>query len=118
MTMPPMDTDRPALWMPVDDVFHIKGRGTVVTGQLQGEGRLNVGDTMLCNGQCWQVSGIEQFRTTLTTAVPGATIGVLLNGGPVPNVLRGQIAGFSPGTIGGMQDLIQAFEPKKRRWRG
>jgi elongation factor Tu len=130
MTMPPMDVDEPALFMPIKDVFRIKGRGTVVTGELQGEGLLSVGDVMLCDGQSWQVLGIERLGAVLNTAEPGTPIGVLISSGPVaPAMLRGKIAAFGPGTrfgpgtgfgpgAAGVNALFPALGPKKRRWRG
>ena len=43
----------PQLSMDVSDIFHIRGRGIVVTGQLEGDGELHIGDTLLCEGvQC------------------------------------------------------------------
>ena len=57
VTMPPMDQGSPQLWMHVSDVFHISGRGSVVIGQLEGSGYLNVGDMMTCAGRSWQVGG-------------------------------------------------------------
>jgi elongation factor Tu len=78
MTMPPGGPGGADLWMTINDVFHIPGRGTVVTGQLEGSVPLNVGDTLVCQGVRWQVSGIEMFRAVLTTAEPGSNIGILL----------------------------------------
>jgi translation elongation factor EF-Tu-like GTPase len=105
----------PGSWMTVSDVFHIRGRGTVVTGQLQGDVPLNIGDTLVYEGTRWQVSGIEQFRSTLMTAMPGSDIGVLLKMGPPADVLRGQTVTFEPGTPGGSPLLD--LQPRKRRWR-
>jgi hypothetical protein len=55
-----------------DTCPHIPGRGTVVIGQLQGNVPLNVGDTLACEDGRWKVRSIEQFRTIITTAEPGA----------------------------------------------
>lgn len=124
MTMPPMDMspmDRigPQLWMVVDDVFHIKGRGTVVTGQLDGDGQLRVGDAMLCDdGQRWVVNGIEQFRRQQTTVVPGANVGVLLRAAPALSMLRGSRVWFEPGGAAGTDGPVPADARKKKRWRG
>jgi translation elongation factor EF-Tu-like GTPase len=115
---PPMDAVGPQLWMVVDDVFHIRGRGTVVTGQLQGDGQLSTGDTLLCDdGQRWQVSGIEQFRAVLMTAEPGWNIGVLLSAGPAPDLLRGRRVWFEP-SAAGMNIPFMAGPRRKKRWRG
>jgi elongation factor Tu len=111
MMMPPGGPGGPGLWMTVSDVFHIPGRGTVVTGQLEGNVPLNVGDSLVCDGTSWQVSGIEQFRSRLTTAEPGSDVGILLRNGPPGDVLRGRAVTFAQGTSG--------FGPRpgKRRWR-
>jgi elongation factor Tu len=114
MIMPPTGQDRPELWMTISDVFHIRGRGTVLTGRLEGDGQLTVGDTALCGGQRWQVIGIEQFRVQLMTAEPGSDIGVLLGSGPVGDVLRGRTVQFEPSTATGPQFTIL---PPKKRWR-
>jgi elongation factor Tu len=114
MTMPPDGSGWPDPWMTISDVFHIAGRGTVVTGQLQGSVPLNVGDALVCEGARWQVAGIEQFRALLTTAMPGSNIGILLRNGPRGDVLRGRTVTFEPGDAAGspLFDL-----PRKRRWR-
>jgi translation elongation factor EF-Tu-like GTPase len=98
MPMPPDVAGSADLWMTIDDGFHIPGRGTVVIGQLQGNVPLNVGDTLVCGGGRWKVSGIERFRVLLTTAEPGSTIGVLLKKGPGGDVLIGRTVTFEPGT--------------------
>ena len=85
--------------------------GTVVTGQLEGYLPLNVGDCLVCDGASWQVSGIEQFRSKLTTAEPGADIGILLRNGPSGDVLRGRAVTFEQGTSRFGQ------RSKNRRWR-
>jgi elongation factor Tu len=111
MTMPPGGLGGPNLWMTISDVFRIPGRGTVVTGQLEGNVPLNVGDALVCDGASWQVSGIEQFRSVLTTAEPGSNIGVLLRNGPRGDVLRGQTVTFERGTS------RSGLAPRKRLWR-
>lgn len=108
--------------MNISDVFHIPGRGTVVTGLLEGNVPLNLGDALVCDGVSWQVIGIEQFKKTLTAAEPGANIGVLLKNGPRGDVLRGRLATFEPGAgasgVSGMSSVSGVAEPrpKKRRW--
>jgi translation elongation factor EF-Tu-like GTPase len=109
MTMPADPAGSANLWMTISDVFHITGRGTVVIGQLRGNVPLNVGDTLVCDGGRWKVSGIEQFRVMLTTAEPGSNIGVLLKKGPGGDVLMDRTVTFEPGTSAG--------GPKKRLWR-
>jgi translation elongation factor EF-Tu-like GTPase len=116
MTMPPGAASWPGTWMTVSDVFHIRGRGTVVTGQLQGSTPLNIGDAMTCDGARWPVTGIEQFRAVLTTAMPGAEIGVLIAAGPGADALRGRTVTFEPGGAPGSQPF-DGPPPRKSRWR-
>lgn len=119
MDMPPMDAVGPQLWMAVDDVFHIKGRGTVVTGRLEGDGQLRAGDAMVCDdGQRWVVNGIEQFRRELMTAEPGANVGVLLGAGPAQEMLRGRRVWFESSGAAGMDGPFPVAPRRKRRWRG
>lgn len=104
------------LWMSVSDVFHIKGRGTVLTGRLEGEGQLNVGDVAMCEGMSWPVTAIEKFRDTLMTADPGMDIGVLLRHGP-PGMLRNTRVYFQSATGQGMGPQSSDLDSKKKRWR-
>ncbi len=98
----------------VEDIFHIRGRGTVVTGVLQGDGELTVGDTLLCAGVRCQVKGIEQFRSTLRSASPGANVGLLLADGIDRELLRGNTVQFqAKGASGPQLDV----SPQKKRWR-
>jgi len=97
MTMLPVDPVEPELRMNVADIFHIKGRGTVVTGLLEGNGELRAGDALVCEGQHWPVTAIEAFRAVLPVAEPGSNIGVLLRTGPEADVLRGKLVQFVPG---------------------
>jgi translation elongation factor EF-Tu-like GTPase len=99
--------------MNVGDVFHIKGRGTVVTGLLEGNGDLRVGDALVCEGQHWPVSAIEAFRATLQVAEPGLNIGVMLRTGPPGDVLRGRLVQFVPGP----KNLGPPPGLRKKRWR-
>jgi translation elongation factor EF-Tu-like GTPase len=109
--------------MRVEDIFHIRGRGTVITGKLDGTGELRVGDTMYCDGVRWKVGGVEQFSKSLEVALPGALIGVLLGNGPSGDMLRGCVVGFgvsstnldSGGQLG--PSLGTTADSKKRRWR-
>lgn len=118
MTLPPLDFDLAPLTMTVQDAFRIKGRGTALTGHLQGNGELNVGDTLLCGGRRWQVIGIEQFRVELTTAQPGSNIGVFIADERAADKLRGWTVQFEPASsLIGPQGQATALAPKKKRWR-
>src|SRR5215472_1176278 len=116
MTIPPFDA-QPGVWMGVSDVFCIKGRGTVITGLLQGTGQLNVGDIAVCDGRRWQVWGIEMFRAELMTAEPGQNVGVLLRDGPSRDVLRNRTVAFESDPSATMGPQFSVVEPKKKRWR-
>lgn len=74
--------------MYVADVFHIRGRGTVLTGRLEGQGQLDVGDYAVCEAGTWQVTKIEAFRATLETAAPGMTRSARRRAGQSPARLR------------------------------
>ena len=98
---PDRATDQPFL-MPVEDVFTITGRGTVVTGRVE-RGVLKTGETVEIVGledkpKTSVVTGIEMFRKTLDEAVAGYNVGVLLRGIDRTDVQRGQILA-KPGTI-------------------
>jgi elongation factor Tu len=75
-----MPTD-PFFRMTVDDVFSIKGRGTVVTGKVE-SGMLKVGDEISVQGRNGEkrtvVTGIEMFRKTMSQASTGDAVGILL----------------------------------------
>lgn len=89
----------PQLSMTPDGIFPVPGRGTVLTGQLQGQGWLNVGDDLVCEGEHWPVSAIEMDGSgPLKTAEPGAHIGVLLRSCNTPDLLRGKTVQFVPNT--------------------
>ncbi len=98
---PDRATDQPFL-MPIEDVFTITGRGTVVTGRVE-RGTLKIGETVEIVGledkpKSSVVTGIEMFRKTLDEAIAGYNIGVLLRGIDRTDVQRGQILS-KPGTI-------------------
>ena len=98
---PQRDTDKPFL-MPIEDVFTITGRGTVVTGRVE-RGTLKVGDEVEIVGLQDQskktvVTGIEMFRKSLDEAVSGDNAGVLLRGIQRNEVERGQVLA-KPGSI-------------------
>ncbi len=109
------------VWMTVEDVFHIQGRGTVYTGRLQGAGQLCVGDTATCDGVSWPVTKIEQFRAVVETAESGTNIGIMLRNGPAGDLLRGQTLQFWPrGADSGSDPQFTVIpakaQAKKKRW--
>jgi translation elongation factor EF-Tu-like GTPase len=114
MTMPPGGPDGPPTWMTAVDVFHIDGRGTVVTGRLEGYHELSVGDIAVCEGQRWQVGQLSQLRVIRTTADPGTDVGVLLRDGPPADVLKSKVVVFEPGIPPDPQPRWKAVGPKKR----
>lgn len=97
---PVRDVDKPFL-MPVEDVFSIKGRGTVVTGRVE-RGILKVGEEIELVGlkptRKVVVTGIEMFRKSLDEGRAGDNIGLLLRGIEKEDVERGQVIA-KPGTI-------------------
>jgi len=98
---PPRAVDRPFL-MPIEDVFGIKGRGTVVTGRVE-RGRIRVGDEVEIVGlrpeiRRTVVTGVEMFRKVLDEGVAGDNIGCLLRGIERDEVERGQVLA-APGSI-------------------
>ncbi len=90
---PERDTDKPFL-MPVEDVFSIKGRGTVVTGRIE-RGIVKLGETIEIIGmrdlQTTTVTGIEMFHKLLDEGKAGDNVGVLLRGITREDVERGQV---------------------------
>ncbi len=92
--------DRPFL-MPVEDVFSITGRGTVVTGRVE-QGVVNVGDDLEIVGlrptQKTVCTGVEMFRKLLDQGQAGDNVGVLLRGTKKEDVERGQVL-TKPGSI-------------------
>jgi elongation factor Tu len=97
---PQRDTDKPFL-MPVEDVFTITGRGTVVTGKVE-RGQINVNDEVEIVGirdkQKTTVTGIEMFRKLLDYAEAGENVGLLLRGTKREDVERGQVL-VKPGSV-------------------
>jgi elongation factor Tu len=97
---PTRDTDKPFL-MPVEDVFSIKGRGTVVTGRVE-RGLTKVNDTIEIVGikatKSIVITGIEMFRKSLDDAQAGDNAGLLLRGVEKKDVERGQVIA-KPGSI-------------------
>ncbi|MFW6386533.1 MAG: elongation factor Tu [Bacillota bacterium] len=97
---PERDSDREFL-MPVEDIFSIKGRGTVATGRVE-RGTLHTGDEVEIVGiretQETVITGIEMFRKMLDEAVAGDNIGALLRGIKREDIERGQVLA-EPGSI-------------------
>ena len=97
---PARDTDKPFL-MPIEDVFTITGRGTVVTGRVE-RGQLKLNDEVEIVGlketKKTVVTGIEMFRKQLDYAESGDNAGVLLRGVSREEVERGQVLA-KPGTV-------------------
>ena len=97
---PTRDVDRPFL-MPIEDVFSISGRGTVVTGRI-GRGIVKVGAELEIVGiqdtQKTTCTGVEMFRKLLDEGRAGENVGVLLRGTKREEVERGQVLA-APGSI-------------------
>ena len=97
---PERDVDKPFL-MPVEDVFSISGRGTVVTGRIE-RGIIKVGDEIEIVGirptQKTTVTGVEMFRKLLDQGQAGDNAGLLLRGTKRDDVERGQVLA-KPGSI-------------------
>jgi elongation factor Tu len=97
---PKRDIDK-AFLMPVEDVFTITGRGTVITGKVE-RGTVNVNDEVEIVGirdkQKTTVTGIEMFRKLLDYAEAGENVGLLLRGTKREDVERGQVV-CKPGSI-------------------
>src|ERR1700756_4903597 len=98
---PTRDVDKPFL-MPIEDVFTITGRGTVVTGRIE-QGQIKVGEEVEIVGihektEKTVVTGVEMFNKTLDTAQAGDNAGALLRGTKREEVERGQVLA-KPGSI-------------------
>jgi elongation factor Tu len=97
---PVRDVEKPFL-MPIEDVFSISGRGTVVTGRIE-RGIVNVGDDLDIVGvketQKTVCTGVEMFRKLLDQGRAGENVGVLLRGTKREEVERGQVLG-KPGSV-------------------
>ena len=97
---PERPVDKPFL-MPIEDVFSISGRGTVVTGRIE-RGIVNVGDALEIVGikdtETTTCTGVEMFRKLLDQGMAGDNVGVLLRGTKREDVDRGQVLAI-PGSI-------------------
>ena len=98
--LPEREVDKPFL-MPIEDVFSISGRGTVVTGRIE-RGKVKVGEEIEIVGfkptEKKVVTGVEMFRKLLDAGVAGDNVGVLLRGVEKDDVERGQVLA-KPGSI-------------------
>src|SRR5258708_9621277 len=98
--LPVRDVDRPFA-MPIEDIFSISGRGTVVTGRIE-RGKVKVGEEIEIVGfrptQKKVVTGVEMFRKLLDEGIAGDNVGVLLCGTEKEDVERGQVV-CKPGSI-------------------
>ena len=98
--LPQRDVDKPFL-MPIEDIFSISGRGTVVTGRVE-RGKVKVGEEMEIVG--FQptfkrvVTGVEMFKKLLDEGQAGDNVGLLLRGTERDDVERGQVVAL-PGSI-------------------
>ena len=99
--LPERETDKPFL-MPIEDVFSIEGRGTVVTGRIE-RGKVTVGEEVDVLGmgkkpQKTAVTGVEMFNKTLKEGQAGDNVGILLRGFKREDVQRGQVLAI-PGSV-------------------
>ena len=98
--LPERDVDKPFM-MPIEDVFSISGRGTVVTGRIE-RGQVKVGEEVEIVGfkptEKKVVTGVEMFRKLLDSGVAGDNVGILLRGVEKADVERGQVLA-KPGSI-------------------
>ena len=97
---PARETDKPFL-MPIEDVFSISGRGTVVTGRIE-RGQVKVGEEVEIVGirdtRKTVVTGVEMFKKLLDSGMAGDNVGLLLRGVDRKDVERGQVVA-KPGSI-------------------
>ena len=104
--LPESDKNKPFL-MPIEDIFVITGRGTVVTGRVE-RGTLHIADTVervgLRENASFLVTGIEMFRKLLDEAQPGDNVGVLLRGAQKTDFARGMVLA-APGSISAYTDF-------------
>ncbi len=98
--VPERDVDKPFL-MPIEDIFSIQGRGTVVTGRIE-RGKIKVGEEVEIVGfretRKTVVTGVEMFKKLLDEGVAGDNVGLLLRGVEKDEVERGQVVA-RPGSI-------------------
>jgi elongation factor Tu len=98
--LPARDLDKPFL-MPIEDIFSIQGRGTVVTGRIE-RGKIKVGEEVEIVGfretRKTVVTGVEMFKKQLDEGMAGDNAGLLLRGTPKEDVERGMVLA-KPGSI-------------------
>lgn len=99
--VPERAVDQPFL-LPIEDVFSIKGRGTVGTGRIE-RGKISVGDPVEIVGLSEEVhkttcTGVEMFNKTLNDGQAGDNVGILLRGVEKKDLVRGQVVA-APGSI-------------------
>jgi len=98
--IPKRDTDKPFL-MPIEDVFSIPGRGTVVTGRIE-QGTVKVGEEIEIVGIKDTIkticTGVEMFKKQLDSGMAGDNVGILLRGIKKEDVERGQVL-CKPGSV-------------------
>jgi len=101
---PPRPLDKPFL-MPIEDVYSISGRGTVITGRIE-QGQVKVGDDIAVVGgkgiPKTSVTGLEMFRKSMDSAQAGDNVGCLLRGIKREDVSRGGVA-CKPGSLKAFQ---------------
>ena len=114
---PTRETDKPFL-MPIEDIFTIQGRGTVVTGRIE-RGEIKVNEEIEIVGiretQKTVCTGVEMFRKLLDEGKAGENVGILLRGTERDAVERGQVL-TKPGAITPPQNLklqFMFFQKKK-----
>lgn len=97
---PVRDTDKPFL-MPIEDIFSIEGRGTVVTGKIE-RGKIKVGEEVeiigIKNTAKTTVTGIEMFNKSLSEGMAGDNAGILVRGIKKEDIHRGQVLA-KPGSV-------------------
>src|ERR1700758_5557222 len=98
--LPAREVDKPFL-MPIEDIFSISGRGTVVTGRIE-RGKVKVGEEMEIVGfretRKTVITGVEMFKKQLDEGMAGDNAGLLLRGTPKEDVERGMVIA-KPGSI-------------------
>ncbi len=98
--LPKREIDKPFL-LPIEDIFSISGRGTVVTGRIE-QGKIKVGDNVEIVGfkdtQKSTVTGVEMFNKEMREGEAGDNVGILIRGINKEDVLRGQVVS-TPGSV-------------------
>jgi elongation factor Tu len=113
--MPERALDKPFL-MPIEDIFSIEGRGTVVTGRIE-RGQVKVGDTVEIVGMkdttTTTITGIEMFNKQLQSGQAGDNAGVLLRGTAKDAVHRGQVLAKTGSVIAHTEFEAEIYVLKK-----